>query len=83
MLRTHIRTLRRSSAGRSSYLRYQGLSFTDRFDANSYLYITRAMDYFDLAEEHVDLLCCHLQHYLCVGMRTVLGPKGEAKARPS
>ena len=35
-----------------SYLRHQGLSFTDRFDANSYLYLTRAMDYFDLAEEH-------------------------------
>ena len=39
-----------------SYLRYQGSGFTRRFDANSYLYITRAMDYFDLAEEHEGLL---------------------------
>ncbi len=32
------------------YLRYRGDSFTKRFDANSYLYITKALDYFDLSE---------------------------------
>ncbi len=35
-----------------NYLRYQGTSFVDRFDANSYLYVTRACDYFDLADDY-------------------------------
>lgn len=38
-----------------TYLDYQGQSFVERFDANSYLYITKAADYFDLVREHGSL----------------------------
>lgn len=45
-----------------SYLRHQGISFVDRFDANSYLYITRATDYFDLAEGYGGVLARAFQN---------------------
>lgn len=38
-----------------SYLRYQGHSFVERFDANSLLYLTKALDYFDLSSGHESL----------------------------
>ncbi|MCP4166348.1 MAG: homoserine O-acetyltransferase [Chloroflexi bacterium] len=39
-----------------SYLKYNGNNFTRRFDANSYLYVTKALDYFDLVEQHGTLV---------------------------
>ena len=39
-----------------SYLRHQGVTFVERFDPNSYLYVTRAMDYFDLAADYGGVL---------------------------
>ncbi len=39
-----------------SYLRYQGSSFVNRFDPNCYIYITKALDYFDLEEENKGIL---------------------------
>jgi homoserine O-acetyltransferase len=44
-----------------NYLRHQGIAFVERFDANSYLYITRACDYFDLAAEHGGVLAAAFQ----------------------
>ncbi|ATE63128.1 homoserine O-acetyltransferase MetX [Rhizorhabdus dicambivorans] len=69
-----------------SYLRHQGISFVDRFDANSYLYITRAMDYFDLAEEHGGLLAtafagCKQTRFCLVSFDTDwLYPTAESRA---
>ena len=52
-----------------SYLQYQGFKFTERFDANSYLYITKALDYYDVAQGHptiYDALRKTLANYLII-----------------
>jgi homoserine O-acetyltransferase len=54
-----------------SYLRHQAASFADRFDANSYLYLSRALTYFDLAHDHgggtlADAFAAARAHYLLV-----------------
>jgi homoserine O-acetyltransferase len=46
-----------------SYLRHQGKVFVERFDANSYLYISRAMDYFDLSKQFKNGLSEAFQNY--------------------
>ncbi len=68
-----------------SYLRYQGNAFVDRFDANSYLYITRAMDYFDLAADHGGILAkafAHTKTRFCIVSFTSdwLYPTRESRA---
>ncbi|MGC1271952.1 MAG: alpha/beta fold hydrolase, partial [Croceibacterium sp.] len=68
-----------------SYLRHQGLAFTNRFDANSYLYITRAMDYFDLAEEHggklADAFAASKARFCVISFDTDwLYPTGESRS---
>ncbi|PCJ92763.1 MAG: homoserine O-acetyltransferase [Hyphomicrobiales bacterium] len=68
-----------------SYLRHQGMSFVDRFDANSYLYMTRAMDYFDLYAEYDGKLAKAFQNtktrFCCVSFSSDwLFPTSENRA---
>jgi homoserine O-acetyltransferase len=67
-----------------SYLKYQGNAFVDRFDANSYLYLTRAMDYFDLYRENNGVLANafkngNIKHCLISFSTDWLYPTSESK----
>ena len=75
-----------------SYLRYRGSQFVNRFDANSYLYITKAMDYFDLTNGHGSLAAAlqertgplpghQLQLGLAVSELPIAGNRARAAAR--
>jgi homoserine O-acetyltransferase len=66
-----------------SYLRHQGSTFVRRFDANSYLTITRAMDYFDLAAEFGDVSAAFrgtaTRFLVCSFSSDWLFPTGESR----
>lgn len=66
-----------------SYLRYQGQKFVERFDANSYLYITKALDYYDVAEGYasqIDALRRIKAHFLVVSFSSDwLYTEGQAR----
>ena len=48
-----------------SYLRYQGSQFSSNFDANTYMLMTRALDYFDLAREYGNDAVAAFRHASC------------------
>lgn len=66
-----------------SYLRHQGSTFVERFDANSYLYITRAMDYFDLTAQYGSLAKafqnCHSRFFVVSFSSDWLFPTSESR----